>query len=69
MLIESIKKEKKELYEKGIEEGVEKGIEKGVEKEKIENAKRMLAKNFTIELISEITGLSIKQLKSLINEI
>jgi predicted transposase/invertase (TIGR01784 family) len=52
-------------YEKGIEKGREEGREEGIEKGKLELAKRMLLANLDIQQISEITGLSIKELKEL----
>ena len=70
--------EKKELYQydkqisledkrrEGIREGMKKGIEKGkLEGEKnkaISMAKTMKSKNMDINLISEITGLSIEEI-------
>jgi len=50
--------------EKGIEKGIKKGIEKGIEKEKINTARNMLDKNLDINLISEVTGLSIEQIQN-----
>lgn len=49
------------LLKRTEEEGIEKGIEKG----KLELAKRMLLANLEIQQISEITGLSIKELEEL----
>jgi predicted transposase/invertase (TIGR01784 family) len=51
----------KVVRELGIEEGIEKGIEKG----KIEVAKKLLDKKFTLEEISEITELSVEKIKEL----
>lgn len=68
---------KAEGIEKGIEEGIEKGIEKGkkqglkqgekkgAQKAKIETAKKMLKENIDIQLISKVTGLSIKRIQEL----
>ena len=41
------------------------GIEKGIEREKIQIAHNMLDKNMDISIISELTGLSIKQIEEL----
>lgn len=41
----------------GREEGMAQGIEKGIEKEKIETAKRMLLKGFSIDDVCELTNL------------
>ena len=45
-------------YNEGISQGYEQGIEQGI----IQTAKRMLNKGITMELISEITGLSIEEI-------
>lgn len=78
---QGIKEGKKEGYEQGIEQGIEKGIAKGTEqgmkegmkagKEKgafekaIETAKNMLNKGLDIKLVSECTGLSVKEVEGL----
>ena len=66
----AIKKGWNEGKEEGIKEGIEKGIEKGkIEgalESKIDIAKNMLDKNFEINLISQITGLSIEEIKGIL---
>lgn len=56
-------------YKKGIEEGLKQGIEEGLNQgkknEKIEMAKKMLNKKMDISVISEVTGLSIEEIKKL----
>ena len=47
------------------EEGIKEGIEKGIEKEKHSLAKNMKDKNMDINLISELTKLSIEEIKKL----
>ncbi len=77
MLAQTIEKERKQLYNKGIEKGMEKGIEKGVEKgmekgieqNKIKIAKNMLAEGLEIPLISKLTGLSQEKALELKSEI
>ena len=54
-----------QLEKKGIEKGIEKGRQEGIEKGKREAAVRMLAKGFSIADISDITGLSEEQIRSL----
>jgi len=53
-------------FEKGIEQGIEKGItqgiEKGVEQNKLETARGMLARNYPLEEVIAITGLSREEL-------
>ncbi|MEI0525269.1 Rpn family recombination-promoting nuclease/putative transposase [Brachyspira murdochii] len=55
----------KKGIEKGIEQGIEKGIEKGIKENQILTAKNMKNKNIDIALISDITGLSIKEIEEL----
>ena len=50
------------------EEGLEEGLKRGAKQEKIEIAKKLLAKNMPIEEIAEITGLEPSQIKSLQND-
>ena len=49
----------------GIKEGKEKGIKQGIKEKAIETAKNMLNKGLDIELISECTGLDIKEIEKL----
>ena len=72
-----LSRERKEGKLEGIKEGIEKGMQKGIEKGKLEGikegkismAKSMKAKNMDINLISEITGLSIEEINKLgVNE-
>lgn len=51
MLVTAVEKERKAIYERGIEQG------------KLETARNLLQKGFELELISEITGLSIREIK------
>ena len=50
---------------KGIEKGMAKGIEEGIEKTRLENAKKMLVKGFSVSDIADITGLSVEEINSL----
>jgi len=52
-------------FEDGLEKGIEKGIEKGLEKGIEKTARAMLKIGMEIELISQITGLSIEEIKIL----
>ena len=49
-------------FEKGIEQGIEKGMEKGIEQNKLETAREMLARNYPLEDVIAITGLSREEL-------
>ena len=57
--------ERAEGKREGIEIGFQQGIEKGIEKEKYSLAENMKNKNMDINLISELTGLSIEKIKNL----
>ena len=56
---------KEEGIEQGYTSGINDGISKGENKKSIEIAKNMLKKNMSIEDISDITGLSIEEIKKL----
>ena len=56
-----LRRERKE----GFEEGLQEGIEKGIEREKYLLAKNMKNKDMDINLISELTGLSIEEIDKL----
>ena len=49
----------------GREEGIKVGIEKGAKNEKIKLARNMLKKGYNITEISELSGLSIDEIKKL----
>lgn len=51
--------------EKGLKQGIEQGIERGAKDKSIEIAKKMLKEKMNIETISNITGLSIEEIKAL----
>ena len=57
--------ERAEGKKEGIEIGFQQGIEKGIEKEKYSLAENMKNKNMDINLISELTGISIEEIKNL----
>ncbi len=48
-----------------IHEAQERGIEKGIEKGKLDTAKKMLSKNYPLEEIAEVTGLSLEEIKKI----
>ena len=51
--------------EQGLQQGLEQGLQQGIKQSKIEIAKKSLEKNLPLETISEITGLSIKEIQEL----
>ena len=56
---------KKEGKAVGFVEGMEKGMEKGKAKERADTAQKMKIKGLDLNLISDITGLSIEEIKRL----
>ncbi len=56
----------KQGMEKGIEEGRKEGLKEGL-KEKIDIVKKLFKKKFSLEDISEITGLSQEEIKKIIS--
>ena len=62
---EDKKKIQNSLLSEARENGINDGISKGASQEKVNIAKNMLNKSISIEDISEITGLSINEIKSL----
>ena len=65
--------DEKATYRKGIKDGMKQGIEKGredgirqgQEQKNREIAKKMLAKNISVELIEEVTGLSKEEIEAM----
>jgi predicted transposase/invertase (TIGR01784 family) len=51
--------------EKGIIQGMQKGMQKGEHEKAVAIAKNMLSKGMKLNLIKELTGLSVKELKDL----
>jgi hypothetical protein len=62
-LEQGIKQGLEEGKKQGLKEGLEEGKKQGELKTKIETAKKLLKKGIDIEIISEATGLSKKELK------
>jgi len=54
-----------EGFEQGRAEGLIQGLAKGMVKDKLEVAKKALAKGLSFEIIHDITGLDIETIKSL----
>ena len=67
--LEGIKEGKLEGIEEGMKKGIEKGklegIKEGIEKRNYTIAKDMKSKNLDINLISEITGLTLEEIEKL----
>lgn len=61
----SLLKADEDGFEKGMEKGIKKGMEKGVEKEKVNIAKNLLDAGVNLDIISQTTGLSFDEIKSI----
>ena len=55
----------KEGVEKGLKEGVEKGLKEGEKRKSLETAEKMLKNNIDPNIISNCTGLTLKEIKDL----
>ena len=62
---EGMEEGREEGIEKGMERGREEGMEKGIGKGREEVALRMLQQNMELQLISQVTDISIEQLQKL----
>ncbi len=58
-----------QILNKGIEEGIQKGIQQGVEKgiqqEKLQTAKNLQIKGIPLDVIHDVTGLSVTEIQNL----
>ncbi|MBO5132730.1 MAG: hypothetical protein J6C20_06600, partial [Paludibacteraceae bacterium] len=54
-----------EAKSEGLAEGRAEGKAEGIKLTQLENAKKMLAEDFTIEMIAKITGLTQKEIENL----
>ena len=57
--------DQKAIEDAGYDKGLKTGIERGKEQNNLQIAKKMLSKKFDINTISEITGLTVEELKKL----
>ena len=56
--------------ERGLEQGLEKGLEQGLEQgrneERLQLIRKMISRGMSPELISDMTGLSLKEINSML---
>ena len=50
----------------GLEKGLEQGLEQGRNEERLQLIRKMVSRGMTPELISDMTGLSLKEIKSML---
>ena len=53
--------------ETAIDEAREEGLEKGRYEERLELVRKMLSKGLSLEVVSDVTGLSVEELESLLS--
>ena len=52
--------------ERGLEQGLEKGLEQGRNEERLQLIRKMISRGMSPELISDMTGLSLKEINSML---
>ena len=52
--------------EQGLEKGLEQGLEQGRNEERLQLIRKMVSRGMSPDLISEMTGLSIEEIKSML---
>ena len=67
----AIDEAREEGLEKGIEQGLERGLKQGLERgrheERLELIRMMLSKGLPLEVVSDVTGLSLEELEALLS--
>ena len=53
--------------ERGLEQGLEKGLEQGRNEERLQLIRKMVSRGMTPDLISEMTGLSLEEIETLLS--
>ena len=56
-----------EAREEGLETGLERGLERGRHEERLELIRKMLSKGLPLEVVSDVTGLSLEELEALLS--
>ena len=66
----AIDEAREEGIEKGLEQGLERGLKQGLERgrheERLELIRKMLSKGLPLEVVSDVTGLSLEELEALL---
>ena len=67
----AIDEAREEGLERGIEKGIERGLKQGLEQgryeERLELVRKMLSKGLSLEVVSDVTGLSLEELEALLS--
>ena len=62
----AIDEAREEGLEQGLTQGLEQGLEQGRNEERLQLIRKMVSRGMTPELISDMTGLSLKKIKSML---
>ena len=63
----AIDEAREEGIEKGLEQGLEQGLERGRHEGQLELIRKMLSKGLSLEVVSDVTGLSLEELEALLS--
>lgn len=63
-MVKALEREKRQMYEKGLQEGKEEGLQEG----KGAIVRAMLARGMSVKEVAEITGLTEKEIRNLKRE-
>ena len=53
--------------EQGLERGLKQGLERGRHEERLELIRKMLSKGQSLEVVSDLTGLSLEELEAMLS--
>lgn len=56
-----------EAREEGLEKGLAQGLERGRHEEQLELIRKMLSKGLPLEVVSDLTGLSLEELEAMLS--
>ena len=63
----AIDEAREEGLEQGLTQGLERGLEQGRNEERLQLIRKMISRGMTPELISDMTGLSIEEIETLLS--
>lgn len=68
MLVVALEREKKEIFQEGIEQGIEQGRAEGEEARNRQIALAMIERNFAVEMIADLLAISVEEVERLVRE-
>ena len=66
-LVQGLERGLEQGLEKGLEQGLEKGLEQGRNEERLQLIRKMISRGMKPDLISEMTGLSLEEIETLLS--